>query len=319
MKYTIGIDLGGTKIACGLVDPYGYIVERSGVPTGLPRPQADLENTIAKLCEDVCNAQGIKLCDVLYIGIGCPGTVNADRGIIDNAANFGYRSWALADNIKSLTGVTTYVGNDANCAALGECLYGAGKGCESMVMLTIGTGIGGGIVIDGRIHTGFSCKGAELGHMVVVKGGRQCTCGRKGCIEQYASSGALTRDALKAIKHNPHSLLASLYSENNNEMNAKIIFEAYTCLDSCAQKLMNDFFEYLACGISSLVNILEPEVVCIGGGISREGDALTEPLRKLLTLDEYRPLNDNATRIVTAKLFNDAGIIGAARLGKGTD
>ena len=197
--YTIGVDLGGTTITAGLVNEESHIVYKKTCDTNLPRPAQEVEQAIADLFRQVVEEAGVSWEAIRWVGIGTPGSVNAESGIVEFNANFGYNNWALRANIQALLGCDVYIENDANAAAYGEYIAGAAKGAKYAVVITLGTGIGGGIIIDGKIFSGFNYAGAELGHTVIQMDGRPCMCGRKGCWEKYASARALTEDTRIAM------------------------------------------------------------------------------------------------------------------------
>jgi len=219
----------------------------------------------------------------------------------------------LAQMITDRTGLPVLMENDAGCAALGEYIAGAGKGSQSMVVITLGTGIGGGAVLNGKLYTGLNHAGLEVGHLVIEHNGRPCTCGRKGCFETYCSATALIREARKAMASSSDSILWSL-AETPEKVNGKLIFDAYSQGDSTAAVVVNEFLSYLGDGVSSLVNIFQPEVFCIGGGLAGAGEAILSPVREILDREDYARSSSKRTRLVKARLGNDAGIIGAAML-----
>lgn len=316
-KYTIGVDLGGTTISAGLVDDQNKIIHKVGCDTNLPRPEHEIEQAIADLCLQLCQEKQLDIKnDIKWVGIGTPGSVDMETGVVEFNENFGYHNWDLKNHMEKLLGCKIYIENDANAAAYGEYIDGAAKGTRYAVVITLGTGVGAGIIIDGKIFAGFNHAGAELGHIVIEKGGRQCMCGRKGCWEKYASSRALTEDARAAMQTNKETLLWQLSEGDLNKVNTKMVFDAMHAGDRLAAQLVQTFQEYVACGLTSVINIFQPEVLCIGGGVSQQGEALLAPIRAYVDQEEYARNAERRTRIVTAKLHNDAGIVGAASLGK---
>lgn len=315
-NYTIGVDLGGTTVSAGLVNDQYEIIHKVGCDTGLPRPSEEVEELIAGLCRKLCAEKGLDLAkDVRWVGIGTPGSADNSRGMVDFCANFGYNHWALKPNMERLLGCNVYIENDANAAAYGEYLCGGAKGARYAVVITLGTGIGSGIIIDGKIFSGFNYAGAELGHLVIVKDGRPCMCGRRGCWEKYASSRALTEDTRAAMKTHPDNMMWDMVGGDLAKVTAKTAFDAMRAGDALATQVVRTFQEYVACGLVSVINIFQPEILCIGGGISREGEALLGPIREMVDQEDYARAGDRRTKIVTAKLNNDAGIVGAASLG----
>lgn len=314
-KYMIGVDLGGTTITAGLVDENYQILNKSTCDTNLPRPEHEVEQTIAQLCRQVLKDANIDASQISWVGIGTPGSVNSDTGIVDFNANFGYVNWNLAAHMEALLGCKVYIENDANAAAYGEYLAGGAKGYRYAVVVTLGTGIGGGVILDGKIYSGFNHAGAELGHMVIVKDGRECMCGRKGCWEKYASARALAQDTRQALQQDPDNIMWKFVQGDLNKVNAKTAFDGQAAGDATATRLIQNFVEYIGCGLTNVINIFQPEVVCIGGGVSKQGEVLLEPLRAYVDKNDYARMGLERTVIKTAQLHNDAGVVGAACLG----
>lgn len=315
-QYAIGVDLGGTSIKAGLVDAQNRIVEKVSCETNLPRPEREVEQRIAGLCEKLCVQAGVSLAtQVASIGIGTPGSVNAETGIVDFSENFNYRNWHLAEAMETLLRRGVHIENDANAAAYGEYIAGAARGAKCAVAITLGTGIGGGIIIDGKIFSGFNSAGAELGHTVIVKGGRPCMCGRRGCWEQYASARALTEDTRAALREAPDNIMWQYIAGDLARVDAKTAFDAMRAGDALGTRLVQDFIEYVACGVTNVINIFQPEIICIGGGVSKEGEPLRKRICEIVDQEDYARDGMKRTRIVIAQLRNNAGIIGAANLG----
>ncbi len=315
-QYTIGVDLGGTTISAGLVDEEYNIVHKVGCDTNLPRPAEEVEMLIAGLCMELCRSKDLDITkDIRWVGIGTPGSVNQATGVVEFNANFGYNNWPLEVDMERLLGCKVYIENDANAAAYGEYIAGGAKGAQYAVVITLGTGIGSGIIINGKIFSGFNYAGAELGHLVIVKDGRPCMCGRNGCWEKYASARALADDTREALKAHPDNMMWKLVDGDLSRVNAKTAFDGMRAGDELATQVVHNFVEYVACGITSVINIFQPEILCIGGGISREGETLLAPIRHYVDREEYAREGMRRTKIVAAKLCNDAGIVGAASLG----
>lgn len=321
--YSIGIDLGGTNIAVGLCDDALKIIDKDSVPTLADRPGEEIVADMASLTKKIIERNGLKLSDVEYVGIATPGTANSKTGVVEYANNLPFKNFPIADLfIKALPVKQVIIDNDANAAALGEALAGAAKGTNSSVMITLGTGVGGGIILDGKIYSGsLNCSGAEIGHTVISVGGRQCSCGRRGCFEAYSSATALTR----FTKEKMHELellgvdsLLFEEAEKEGKISARTAFNAAKRGDTYGQKLVDDYVTYLAAGITNVINVFQPEVVSIGGGVSGEGENLLAPLRKIVELEQYTRDNPVKAKLVKAMLGNDAGIVGAAGLGKYT-
>ena len=296
--YRIGIDLGGTNIAAGVVDEDNKIVAKQSVPTALPKSADGIADDMVLLLGMVCEKAGISFAEIEKIGIGTPGAVNSD-GVVENDANLGFKNTPLRELLAVRTGKVVSVGNDANCAALGEQVAGAGRGTSDFIAVTLGTGVGGGIVIGGKLLSGVNGAAGEIGHMVIDKEGITCNCGNKGCFEQYASATALIRQARDA----------GLIVEG-----ARGVFEAAHAGNQKAIDVVNTYVEYLAIGITNLVDIFQPEMICIGGGVAAQGEYLLKPLCEKVASMRYTKYSEKQTEICTAILGNDAGIIGAANL-----
>ncbi len=313
--YAIGVDLGGTNIKAGLVDADHHIADSLYCKTNLPRPQEEIEQKIAGLCEELCRRADLSLSeDISSVGIGTPGSVNSKTGIVEFNANFNYRNWHLAQAMEARLPCRVYIENDANAAALGEYIAGAARGARYAVAITLGTGIGGGIIIDGKIFSGFNSAGAELGHTVIERGGRPCMCGRRGCWEKYASARALTEDTRAAMRRSPENMMWQSVEGDLQRVNAKTAFDAMRAGDALGTQLVEEYIESLACGLINVINIFKPEIICIGGGVSKEGEPLLERIRAIVDREDYARDSMHRTRIVIAQLRNDAGIIGAAGL-----
>ena len=312
-KYTIGIDLGGTTMTAGLVNEKFEVVGKVTWATRLPRPAQDLEKALAELCRTVARENKVDFADIRYVGIGTPGSVNFTTGFVGFNTNFGYYDWNLGPDMEKLLGCKVYVENDANAAAFGEYIAGGAKGYRDAVIITLGTGIGSGIILNGKILRGFNFAAGEMGHNVIVKDGIQCTCGRKGCWERYASASALTRETKKAMQENKNTIMWQM-TQDIDHVNAKLAFDAAAKGDETAQKVVDSWIEYVGVGIANVINTFEPEIICIGGGICNEGDTLMEPLRRYVQAERYSIHSKIQTQIVKAQLGNNAGIIGAALL-----
>ena len=298
--YRIGVDLGGTNIAAGVVDEENKILAKMSIPTDLPKSDKEIADMISKLCNLLCEKADINMFDVEKIGIGTPGAVSAD-GVVENDANLGFINVPLKQLVAINTHKDIFVANDANCAALGEQVAGAGKGAKNFIAVTLGTGIGGGIVIDGKLLTGINGAAGEIGHMCIEKDGRHCNCGNNGCFEAYASASALFRSAVDA---------------GIEVSGARDVFELSKNGNETAKRVLNEFLEYLSVGITNLVDIFQPDIICIGGGVSAQGDYLLEPVCAYVAEHRYTKRSKKQTIICTAVLGNDAGIIGAANLGE---
>lgn len=315
--YTIGIDLGGTNIVASVVDDDYNIIGTSKTPTNSPRSADEIFDDIADVCEEAVKTAGLTMEDIDSVGMGTPGTVNQDS-VIEFANNLAFNNvparTMLAKRINKPE-EKVFIENDANCAALGEAYAGCGNGAKDFVAVTLGTGVGSGVIIGGKIVNGVNYAGGECGHMVIVVDGEQCSCGRKGCWEAYASATALIRQTKKAMEEYPDSLMHKLAKEEG-KVSGRTAFDAMRLGDIAGIKVVDDYIKYVACGLINIVNALQPEIICIGGGICNEGETLMKPLRRFVQSERYSIHSKIQTKIVKAELGNDAGVIGAALLGK---
>ena len=318
MKYYIGIDIGGTNLSTGVVDETYKIVGRSKIKTDKGRPYEEVIKDIIESVKLAADDAKIDMDDVRWIGAGCPGTCNSDTGIVEYSNNLGWNNVPLLPDIENAFGKKTYIDNDANAAAYGEYLAGAAKGAKNAVVITLGTGVGAGIIINGRIFSGTNFAGGEIGHTVIVIDGYQCTCGRKGCFETYASATGLARMTQEALEQHPESKLHQLV-ETDGRVSARTAFNAAKMMDDVGQAVVYRYIKALACGITNTINIFQPDILCIGGGVCNEGDNLLIPLKKLVAEQVYSKNSAKNTEICICSLGNDAGIIGAAMLGKSAE
>ncbi len=310
--YYIGVDLGGTKIAIGLVDKKGHLVYKDSTPTLNERDNEEIIDDIVKLSKKIMEEKGLTKEDIISIGVGSPGTCNPNDGIIVKAYNLGFDNLNIRKMIEERIGIKTYVDNDANCAAFGEFKVGAGEAYNSALVITLGTGLGGGLILNGNIISGSYYGGGEFGHMVLSVDGRQCTCGRKGCWEAYSSATALIKATREAAKANPSSKINDIVN-NIDEITAKTPFDAVLLGDKVAKDVIDEYILYLAEGIVNMINCFEPEIIVLGGGVSAQGEVILVPLNKLINEKAFG--GNTKTTIGIATLGNDAGIIGAALLG----
>lgn len=307
--YYIGIDLGGTNVAAGLVDQDGKLLGKASVPC--PRGAEAIADAIEQASRTAAAEAGVEVSMARSAGLASPGTIDPEKGVVLHAFNLGLDHVPLADMVSERLGLPAVLENDANAAALGEFISGAGMGHKSLVAVTLGTGVGSGAVLDGKLFTGFNYAGMESGHTVIRRGGRDCTCGRKGCWETYASATGLIRSTREAMEAHPDSALWR-YAPTLEAVNGKTPFDAAQAGDAVAQGVLDEYVEDLACGLANLINILQPEVLCIGGGVSKQGDNLILPVRAALDREEFTRDGARRTKVCVAKLGNDAGIIGGA-------
>lgn len=307
--YRIGIDLGGTNIAAGVVDEGQHIVAEVSLPTGAERPAEAVVADICRAAEKAMEKAGITAAHCASVGIGSPGTCDSANGVVVRAYNLGWFNVPVCSMVTARLGLPCRLSNDANCAALAETVAGGAVGCRNMILITLGTGVGGGIIIGGKIYDGMRGAGAELGHTLLVLDGEPCTCGRRGCWEAYSSATALIRQARQAAAEHPESLLAGA-----EEITGKTVFDAADRGDETANAVVDRFCDYLGAGVTNIVNALAPEVILIGGGISRQGERLLAPVRRYVEKNCFGGKDGAIPIIAAARLGNDAGIIGAAAL-----
>lgn len=315
MSYYCGIDLGGTNIKAGIVDGEGKLLNKVSIKTRAERAMEEIIHDMGQLAVDAIKDAGLEVKDIEAIGIGSPGTPDNDEGLLVYSSNLPFNKAPMRKLIREVVDLPVYIDNDANCAAMAEAVAGAGKGAKDSVTITLGTGVGAGVIINGRIFSGFNQAGSEFGHTVLVSGGVQCGCGRKGCFEQYASASALARMTREAAEANPDSLLNKV-KEDFGEWNAQIAFVAMKQGDKVAEKVIDSYTDYLADGLANAINTFMPEVLVVGGGVCGEGDPLLIPMREKTMSRPYFGPGVKKTRIELARMGNDAGIVGAAMMGK---
>lgn len=308
----IGIDLGGTNIAAGIVDEHGTIRYKKSVPTGAARPKEAIVEDIALLCRTLCAENGIAFEKIVSVGIAIPGGVDTATGEILFTPNIPFTGLNISKVLsEQLDGKPVSAVNDANAATMAEVLAGAAKGADNAVMITLGTGVGGGIVVNKQMYSGFNGLAGELGHFVIQAGGEKCGCGRRGCFEAYASGTALIRMTNEELNTCFMTGEATLMAENGR-VTARTAFDAFKQGDKAAARVIEKYTDALACGIISLINIFQPDVFIIGGGISGEGQFLIDLLQPKVDAEEFSRDAAHRTRLCTATCGNDAGIIGAA-------
>lgn len=311
MQYYIGIDLGGMSAKAGLLNPEGKLLYTKRMETRVKDSPERTAANLARLAGELMEEADVLASDVAAIGIGSPGVIDSKQGIVVRWTNFNWEYVSLAELVWKTVQIPVFVTNDANAAALGEAKYGSGIAYRNSVLLTLGTGVGGGIVMDGKLVEGAGSAGGELGHMVIRRGGIPCTCGRKGCFECYASATALKRETAKALQKNKNSLMWEEAKSLEN-VSGRTAFNAARRGDKPAKKVVCDYIRNLGEGIVNIVNILRPDVIILGGGISNEGEALIKPLKRYVYKNIYASVKHVPLEIVQASLGNDAGIYGAA-------
>ena len=313
--YRIGIDLGGTNIAVGLVDDNLKIVKKLSTPTLAKRPAEEIVADMASLCKKLCEEQGIEISELDGIGIAAPGMINSVDGVVEYSNNIPLRKFPIVAILRDMLGtdVAISVANDANAAAWGEACAGAAKGTKNSIMVTLGTGVGGGIILDGKLYTGFNCAAGELGHTVIEVDGVPCSCGRRGCWEVYSSATALVRMTREKIEEciaaGRESVMLSA-----PRVSGRTACDGMRAGDAAATEVYNKYIKYLAAGLANMINIFQPEVISLGGGISGEGQSLIDALLPVVRSEQYGGGLAQTTELRIAALGNDAGIIGAAML-----
>ena len=314
MAYYVGIDLGGTNIKAGVVDSEGKLLNKLSIKTHAERSMEEIIHDMGTLAKDAIADAGLEVADVEAIGIGSPGTPDNKEGLLVYSSNLPFNNAPMRKLIREVIDLPVYIDNDANCAAMAEAVAGAAKGTKDSVTITLGTGVGAGVIVNGRIYSGFNQAGSEFGHTVLVSGGIQCKCGRKGCFEQYASATALARMTEEAAKANPDSVMNRLIEETGHS-NAKIAFVAQREGDKVADEVIDKYTDYLADGLANAINTFMPEVLVVGGGVCNEGDPLLIPMREKTMSRPYFGPGVPKTEVRLAQMGNDAGIVGAAMMG----
>ncbi len=313
-KYYVGIDLGGTFIKGGIVDEDGNILIVDKTPTEKKKGHDGADGVaanIAALVKSLLERQGLTAADVVGIGMGAPGMIDSGTGVVLYWSNMGWKDFALGAKLEELTGLPVKIANDANVAAIGEVKFGAAKQFNSAVMITLGTGVGGGVVVDGKLVEGNKGAGAELGHSVVEFGGQQCSCGRKGCLEAYASATALIRDTKRAMEAHKDSKMWEIGALD--KVDGKTAFD-YQDKDVQAKAVVENYIAHLGCGLVNFANIFRPEAIILGGGVCAQGDNLVKPLQEIMDREIFAGKIGPQVPILVAELGNSAGLLGAAAL-----
>ena len=313
--YRIGVDLGGTNIVVGVINGENKIIAKASRKTNSPRPAEGIFDDMADAIKEAMEQAQITFKDVISVGVGTPGSVNKGDELIEFANNLAFDNVPAYALLRERIGFDkVYFDNDANCAALGEAVAGCGKGVKNFVMITLGTGVGSGIIANGRLVTGLNYAAGEMGHMVISYDGVPCNCGRKGCWESYSSATALIVQTKNAMRKNADSLMWELTENDLGKVTGKTAFDAARKGDAAAKAVVNTYMSYLAVGIGNVVNIFQPDIVCVGGGVGNEKENLLAPVRKLVATERYSVHAKKQTQLLCAVLGNDAGIIGAALL-----
>ena len=316
MKYFIGIDLGGMSAKGALFSYDGELLQKDKIKTHKEDGFEGTMQVLAMLADNLVKMGGITFDDVVAIGVGAPGVVDSNAGMVLRWSNYNWQHVPLAERLSQLTGKSVYVLNDANAAALGEAKFGATAQYHSSVLITLGTGVGGGIVFDGKLIEGFKSAGAELGHITIREGGLPCACGRRGCFEKYASATALISQTRHAMVEDLNSAMWRVADGKIENVDGRTVFIAARLGDETAKRVVEQYVGYVSEGIADLVNILRPEAIVLGGGVSNEGETLFAPLRKAVDSRSYIAMDIVPLKIVGAKLGNKAGVYGAYSLAK---
>jgi glucokinase len=315
-KFYLGLDVGGTNLVAGVVDEAYRVIAKESMPANAGRSIEEITADMAEVSKRALEKAGLTLNDVSSWGIGMPSCVNPKTNLLVHSNNFGWKNVPVYDYLKKHIQLPTYIANDANCAAYGEALAGAAKDYTDVVMLTLGTGVGGGIILNKKIYSGYDTMGAELGHTKLVYNGVPCTCGQKGCLESYASSTALIRRARELMPAYPDSILWNYCEQPIRNINGEMIFRASEKGDPLAMQLIDEYIGYLSAGISSFITIFRPQIIIVGGGIAEAGDDLLKPLNERLFVNTFAAEEIGIPTVVKAQLGNEAGLIGAALLEK---
>jgi glucokinase len=314
-KWYVGVDLGGTTIKMAFISEEGTIIEKWEIPTDITNQGKNITTDIAKALEDQLQNLGEKKEKLVGIGMGAPGFIEMETGFIYQAVNIGWKDYPLKDSLEEQTGLPVIIDNDANIAALGEMWRGAGDGAKDLLCVTLGTGVGGGIVANGEILHGANGMAGEIGHITVVpEGGVPCNCGKTGCLETIASATGIARVAAGGIQDASYSVLADIF-QKSGVLTSKDVFDAVEQGDLYAKEVVKDICFYLGLAIANLANAINPEKIVIGGGVSKAGDLLLTPLQK--SFETYAlPRVAQGADFAIATLGNDAGVIGGAWLVK---
>ena len=307
-----GVDVGGMSIKCCLATEEGEILIKDSFVTKEGITCAEMAESIASFLKSLALKVNISESEIVAVGMGTPGTVDGKKGEIVYSNNIKLEHAPIVKEMKKYLSCPVYVGNDANAAALGEAVFGAAKGLSDVVLVTLGTGVGTGIIANGKMITGMGGAGAEGGHSVIRMNGEKCSCGNRGCYEAYASATALLRQTEAAVARHPDSLLAELWREKGRS--GIVPFDAAKAGDKAGTKVIRDYVKYVALGLAGLVNIFRPDVVLIGGGISNQGDYFIKKVSRRLNAIVYGAGINPKVKVKAAELKNDAGLLGALAL-----
>ena len=310
--YVLGIDLGGTKIEAAVVDSRGKIVGRGRGKTEAWRSEDEVFHRIVRIARRAMESAEIEDEQLSALGVGTPGPLDPDTGYIIETANLPFRNFPLGPRLGETFGCPTIIENDVNAAIYGEFRAGAAQGSRHVLGMFVGTGIGGGLIINGALYHGFGKNAGEIGHMIIEARGPRCSCGRRGCLEALASRTAITRDLRKALKNGQKSMLTRTYGKNLDELPSRALREAFDADDKLAKRIVRRAARHLGIGLGSLVNVLSPQVIVLGGGvIEAVGDEILDIIYKWTRRTAF-DFSMKGVRLVKSKLGDDAGVMGAA-------
>ena len=313
-KYYVGIDIGGTFIKGGVVTEKGEIIYSNKIKTEVEKGNDKIVENINTLINMLLEKSNTNKQNVIGVGIGVPGTIDSEKGIVVCAHNLKFYNFEIVDKLKALSKLEVKIENDANLALIGEAMFGAAKGCSDVVMITLGTGVGGGAIVKGKLLEGNKSAGAEFGHSVLVVDGNQCSCGRKGCFEAYSSATALINKTKELMEQNKNSKIWEVGSIKN--VDGETFFK-YVKTDETAQQVLNWYLKYLACGVVNYANVFRPQVFVVGGGIANQGEVIIKPLNDYMKKDLFASGMSPDVKVVAATLGNNAGVLGSVGLYKG--
>ncbi|MBQ8882060.1 MAG: ROK family glucokinase [Clostridia bacterium] len=311
--YAFGVDLGGTGVKSGIVNERGEIVIKSTIKTDPSHDYRIIMHDIANQLKDLASRADIPMDQIKGVGIGSAGAINSRAGRVDYWSNLNWVEVPVVEELSKYIDLPIKITNDANAAALGETVFGSGKEYHDTIFITLGTGVGGGVIIENKLFEGNESKGTELGHMVIRSGGELCTCGRRGCLEAYASATALIRDTKIAMKKDKTSMMWQFVYGDLDKVDGRTSFECAKMGDYTAKKVVEQYLEYLGEGLCNFINIFRPQAIILGGGICAQGEFLTTPLKRFIRDFSYGGESPKVELLV-ASLGNDAGLIGGATL-----
>lgn len=311
----VGIDVGGTNISAGVVNEDNLIIGRAESKIKVPRPHRDLCSQILDVAKSALRNSCATFQEIEAVGIGIPGSVDSENGIVTYSSNLFLEDFRIREMLGAIIDKPIYVENDANAATYGEYVAGSLQNSRNALGITLGTGVGCGIIINGALYRGANQAAGEIGHMVIQRGGRLCNCGRNGCWERYASATGLIQTTREYLIDHPdrNASIMAMIGGNINNIDGKTAFEAKKNGFYLGGEIVETYVEDLGCGLVNAINLLDPDTICIGGGVAGAGEALLEPLKKYVS-HEQQNRTKQPVEICLAKLGNDAGIIGMANL-----